>query len=175
MKGEVEIRYEGQHGNGLFVLKPGAFCRIPPGVRHEISNPSKTDETVFLLVQASQEDFDYVPVPFARLRRRCRSRRGPDPGPCSRRATCVILRDNIPFPGQFIGFVGLLPVPIRNRRLDPAKFVRGVQFMVGVAPATDVFPWIIIPNPIIAAVSGSVRLNPAARRPLSQLPKIQSP
>jgi mannose-6-phosphate isomerase-like protein (cupin superfamily) len=64
VKGNVEIRYEGQHGNGVFVLRPGAFCRMPPGVRHEISNPSKTDEACFLLVQASREDFDYVPASF---------------------------------------------------------------------------------------------------------------
>lgn len=64
VKGELEIRYESQHGHGLFMLKPGAFCRMPPGARHEISNPSKTDEAYFLLVQASQEGFDYMPVPF---------------------------------------------------------------------------------------------------------------
>jgi mannose-6-phosphate isomerase-like protein (cupin superfamily) len=64
VKGVLEIRYEGECGNGVFLLKPGAFCRIPPGVRHELSNPSKTDEGFFLLVQASNEDFDYVPVPF---------------------------------------------------------------------------------------------------------------
>ena len=64
VKGDVEIRYEGQHGNGAFVLKPGAFCRMPPGVRHEIWNPSKTEEACFLLVQASQEGFDYVPASF---------------------------------------------------------------------------------------------------------------
>lgn len=62
--GTLEIRYEGEHGNGVFVLKPGGFCRIPPSVRHELSNPSRTDETVFLLVQASQEGFDYVSAPF---------------------------------------------------------------------------------------------------------------
>lgn len=64
VKGVLEIRYEGECGNGVFLLKPGAFCRVPPGVRHEISNPSKTDEAFFLLVQASQEGFDYVPAPF---------------------------------------------------------------------------------------------------------------
>ena len=64
VKGDIEIRYEGQHGNGVFVLKPGAFCRMPPGVRHELSNPSKTDDACFLLLQASREDFDYVPAPF---------------------------------------------------------------------------------------------------------------
>ena len=64
VKGDVEIRYEGHDGKGVFVLKPGAFCRMPPGVRHEISNASKTDEACFLLVQASHEGFDYVPAPF---------------------------------------------------------------------------------------------------------------
>ena len=64
IKGDVEIRYEGQHGNGVFVLKPGGFCRLPPGVRHEVSNPSKTEDACFLLVQASREGFDYVPAPF---------------------------------------------------------------------------------------------------------------
>ena len=64
LKGSLEIRYEGQHGSGVFVLKPGAFCRMPPGVRHELSNPSKTEETVFLLVQASQEGLDYAAAPF---------------------------------------------------------------------------------------------------------------
>jgi mannose-6-phosphate isomerase-like protein (cupin superfamily) len=64
VKGVLEIRYEGECGNGVFLLKPGAFCRIPPGVRHELSNPSRTDETCFLLVQATQSEFDYVRVPF---------------------------------------------------------------------------------------------------------------
>jgi len=64
VKGNLEIRYEGDHGNGVFVLKPGGLCRVPPGVRHELSNPSKTDEAVFLLVQASRKDFDYVQAPF---------------------------------------------------------------------------------------------------------------
>ena len=64
VKGEIESRYEGQHGNGMFVLKPGAFCGVPPGVRHEISYPSKADEACFLLVHASYEGFDIVPMPF---------------------------------------------------------------------------------------------------------------
>ena len=64
VKGELEVRYEGQHGNGLFVLKPGAFCSMPPGVRHEISNPSKTDVAFFLLMHAPYEGLDNVPVSF---------------------------------------------------------------------------------------------------------------
>ena len=66
VKGELEIRYEGEHGSGMFVLKPGAFCSMPPGVRHEVSNPSKTDEAFFLIMHASHEGYDYVPVPFRR-------------------------------------------------------------------------------------------------------------
>ena len=62
--GRLEIRYESHHCSGLFVLKPGAFCSVPPGVRHEVSNPSKTDEALFLLVHASYEGFDHVPLPF---------------------------------------------------------------------------------------------------------------
>jgi mannose-6-phosphate isomerase-like protein (cupin superfamily) len=64
VRGNLEIRYESEFGNGVFVLKPGAFCRVPPGVRHELSNPSKTDETWFLLVQATHAEFDYIPAPF---------------------------------------------------------------------------------------------------------------
>ena len=64
VKGELEIRYEGLHGNGVFVLKPGAFCSMPPGVRHEVSNPSKTDAAFFLLVHAPYESLDSVPVAF---------------------------------------------------------------------------------------------------------------
>ena len=64
VRGELEIRYEGQHGDGLFVLKPGAFCSMPPGVRHGVTNPSKTEVAFFLIVHASHAGFDYVPVPF---------------------------------------------------------------------------------------------------------------
>jgi mannose-6-phosphate isomerase-like protein (cupin superfamily) len=64
MAGEVEIRYEGQWGKGVFVLKPGTFCGMPPGVRHEVFNPSKTHEALFLLVHAPYQNFDVVPAAF---------------------------------------------------------------------------------------------------------------
>jgi mannose-6-phosphate isomerase-like protein (cupin superfamily) len=64
VKGTLEIRYEGQLGQGTFDLKPGAFCAMPPGVRHEVYNPSTTDEAFFLLVHAPQEGYDFVPVGF---------------------------------------------------------------------------------------------------------------
>lgn len=67
VQGVLEIRYEGQHGNGLFQLKPGAFCAMPPGVRHEVFNPSKTDEAFFLIVHAPHESYDFVPVEFKHL------------------------------------------------------------------------------------------------------------
>lgn len=67
VEGEVEIRYEGQAGHGIFNLKPGAFCAMPPGVRHEVFNPSKTDAAFFLIVHAPMEGFDFVPAAFKHL------------------------------------------------------------------------------------------------------------
>ena len=67
VKGMLEIRYEGQHGHGIFELKPGAFCAMPPGVRHEVFNPSKNDEAFFLIVHAPHDGYDFVPVEFKQL------------------------------------------------------------------------------------------------------------
>lgn len=67
VEGVLEIRYEGQHGNGIFELKPGAYCAMPPGVRHEVFNPSKTDEAFFLIVHAPHAGYDFVPVEFKQL------------------------------------------------------------------------------------------------------------
>ncbi len=67
VKGLLEIRYEGQQGHGIFELKPGAFCAMPPGVRHEVFNPSKSDEAFFLIVHAPHEGYDFVPVEFTQL------------------------------------------------------------------------------------------------------------
>ena len=64
IRGELEIRYEGQHGKGAFVLRPGGFCSMPPGVRHEVSNRSKTEEAFFLVMHAPHEGYDFVAVPF---------------------------------------------------------------------------------------------------------------
>jgi quercetin dioxygenase-like cupin family protein len=67
VKGLLEIRYESQHGNGIFELKPGAFCAMPPGVRHEVFNHSTTDEAFFLIVHAPHDGYDFVPVEFKQL------------------------------------------------------------------------------------------------------------
>jgi quercetin dioxygenase-like cupin family protein len=67
VKGEIEMRYEGQNVCGVLALKPGAFCSIPPGVRHEVLNPSKSDEAYFLLVHTLYQDFDVVPTTFRSL------------------------------------------------------------------------------------------------------------
>jgi quercetin dioxygenase-like cupin family protein len=67
VKGVLEIRYEGQHGNGVFDLKPGAYCAMPPGVRHEVFNPSKTNEAFFLIVHVPHAGYDFVPVEFKQL------------------------------------------------------------------------------------------------------------
>jgi quercetin dioxygenase-like cupin family protein len=66
VKGLLEIRYEGQHGHGIFELKPGAFCAMPPGVRHEVFNPTG-DEAFFLIVHAPHDGYDFVPVEFKQL------------------------------------------------------------------------------------------------------------
>ncbi len=67
VKGLLEIRYEGQRGHGTFKLRPGGFCAMPPGVRHEVFNPSASDEAYFLSVHAPHEGYDYVPVDFRLL------------------------------------------------------------------------------------------------------------
>ncbi len=67
VKGLLEIRYEGQQGHGIFELKPGAFCAMPPGVRHEVFNPSTSDEAFFLIVHAPHEGYDFVRVEFTQL------------------------------------------------------------------------------------------------------------
>src|ERR1051326_8395738 len=38
VKGQVDIAYEGQQGNGCVALKPGGLCSMAPGVRHEVRN-----------------------------------------------------------------------------------------------------------------------------------------
>jgi mannose-6-phosphate isomerase-like protein (cupin superfamily) len=67
VRGYLEIRYEGQNGHGTFALKPGAFCAMPPGVKHEVFNPSTTDEAFFLSVHAPHEGYDFVPAEFRHL------------------------------------------------------------------------------------------------------------
>ena len=62
--GRTEITYEGQHGSGVVMLKPGSFCDMPPGVRHEVRNASSTEDAVFLLVHAPWEGYDNIPVEF---------------------------------------------------------------------------------------------------------------
>lgn len=66
-KGLLEIRYEGQRGHGTFHLRPGGFCAMPPGVKHEVFNPSTTDEAFFLSVHAPHDGYDFVPVDFIHI------------------------------------------------------------------------------------------------------------
>lgn len=65
--GEVEIAYEGQHGQAVVKLGAGAFCAMPPGVRHEVRNVSASEEARFLLVHAPQAGYDNIRVPFKAL------------------------------------------------------------------------------------------------------------
>ena len=67
--GRAEITYEGQRGAGVVTLKPGAFCDMPPGVRHEVRNVSSTEDAVFLLVHAPWEGYDNIPVELKSARK----------------------------------------------------------------------------------------------------------
>lgn len=67
IKGLLEIRYEGQQEHGTFKLKPGSFCAMPPGVKHEVFNPSATDEAFFLIIHAPHDGYDFVPVDFRHI------------------------------------------------------------------------------------------------------------
>ncbi len=64
VEGDIEITYEGQQGSAVVKLKPGAFCAMPPGVRHEVRNVSATAHAKFLLVHAPNKGYDRVAVPF---------------------------------------------------------------------------------------------------------------
>ena len=68
--GRAEITYEGQQGSGVVMLKPGAFCDMPPGVRHEVRNASSTEDAVFLLVHAPWEGYDNIPVELRKINNR---------------------------------------------------------------------------------------------------------
>ena len=61
IEGQVDITYEGQQGDGRIALKAGAFCSMPPGVRHEVRNNGRTD-AVFILVHAPNTGYDFIPV-----------------------------------------------------------------------------------------------------------------
>ena len=64
ISGCVDITYEGQQGSGVCHLRPNAFCSMPPGVRHEVRNNSKTEEAVFFFAHAPYAGNDFIPVEF---------------------------------------------------------------------------------------------------------------
>ena len=61
IQGQVDITYEGQQGHGCVELKAGAFCSMPPGVRHEVRNNGRED-AVFIIVHAPNTGYDFIPV-----------------------------------------------------------------------------------------------------------------
>jgi hypothetical protein len=40
---------------------------MPPGVKHEVFNPSTTDDAFFLSVHAPHDGYDFVPVEFRHI------------------------------------------------------------------------------------------------------------
>ena len=62
VKGLLEIRYEGEpERKPRLCDQPGWVLSHAARARHELSNPSRTEETIFLLVQASIRGSDYIP------------------------------------------------------------------------------------------------------------------
>jgi hypothetical protein len=53
---------------------------MPPGVRHEVFNPSATEEAYFLIVHAPHEGYDFVPVDFRHLQAALHDRDYAGPG-----------------------------------------------------------------------------------------------
>jgi len=62
IQGRVDITYEGQQGHGCVALTAGAFCSMPPGVRHEVRNNSRDADAVFIIVHAPNTGYDFIPV-----------------------------------------------------------------------------------------------------------------
>lgn len=58
VRGTVNIRYDDGERKAVFVLGPGGFCGVPPGVRHEVRNASRRREALFILVHAPFEGFE---------------------------------------------------------------------------------------------------------------------
>ena len=56
IKGELEIRWDG----GCWLLRAGGFCRVAPGVRHEVSNRSDVNEAFCVLLHTRPGQFDFV-------------------------------------------------------------------------------------------------------------------
>ena len=74
VRGLLEIRYEGPRGHGTFKLRPGGFCAMPPGVKHEVFNPGTAEEAFFLSVHAPHDGYDFVPVDFRQVEAALRDR-----------------------------------------------------------------------------------------------------
>ena len=56
IRGELEIRCDGARS----VLQPGGFCRVPPGVRHEVWNGSAVQEAFCVLIHSDPVQFDFI-------------------------------------------------------------------------------------------------------------------
>ena len=68
IEGQVDITYEGQQGHGCVALKSGAFCSMPPGVRHEVRNNNSDADAVFIIVHAPNAGYDFIPVELTQTR-----------------------------------------------------------------------------------------------------------
>ena len=56
LEGAIEIGWSGKR----MKIQPGGVCRIPPGVRHEVFNPSAGQDAYCVLLHAGPGPFDFV-------------------------------------------------------------------------------------------------------------------
>ena len=56
IEGEMEIRWE----ESCSLLRPGGFCSVPPGARHEVRNPGKERDAYCVLLHSGPGPFDFV-------------------------------------------------------------------------------------------------------------------
>jgi quercetin dioxygenase-like cupin family protein len=62
LDGEIESRHLEDGKTALSVCRRGAVTIVPPGILHEVRNPSQTDGATFLLIQSPSKDFDFLPT-----------------------------------------------------------------------------------------------------------------
>lgn len=64
VSGFGQIAHERSGDIGRTDLKPGVFCAMPPGVRHEVRNLSDQHDFVYLLIHAPGDGYDHIPTPL---------------------------------------------------------------------------------------------------------------
>ena len=62
VSGTLEARFIEDGQMRRVICTAGAINLVPPGTAHEVSNPSASEATTFLLIQSPSKDFDFLPA-----------------------------------------------------------------------------------------------------------------